>query len=709
MKFPLFTLLLATCALSAGAQTLPAENPFSKPSTLPYQLPPFDKIKVADYTPAFEAGMAEQRREVDAIVKNAEAPTFENTIVAMERTGSLLTRVSRVFFNLNSSDTNDEMQKIDMAMAPRLTAHQDEISLDPALFARIKTIYDQREKLGLDPESAQLLKRYYMQFVRSGALLPETEKTKLKEINKTLSTITTQFSQNLLKEVKKNVIVVDKVEDLDGLSPERIAAAAEAAKERKLEGKWALTLQNTTIQSVLDSMKNRALRERIYRASIARNNGGEFDNTALVSKIAELRAKQANLLGYPTYAAYSLEDEGAANPEAVNKMLGQLGPMALLKAKDEAAGIQELINAEAKANKTEPFTLQPWDWSYYAQQVRNAKYSFDEAQVKPYFELNRVLNDGVFYAAKKLYGITFKERKDLPVYNPDVRVYEAFNEDGSALALFLLDPYKRDSKQGGAWMEFYVDQSGLFAQKPVIVNNLNVVKPAAGQVALLTFDEVETMFHEFGHALHGMFSAVKYPTLAGTNVPADFVEFPSQMNEMFLREPEVLANFARHYQTGEAMPKELQDKVIASMKYGQGYATTEYVAAAMIDQSWHQLAAAAVPQAAGVPAFEEASLKSNGMDYAPVPPRYHTPYFAHSFGGYAASYYAYIWSEVLARDISDYFHKHGGITRANGDRLRGMVLSRGRTVEPGVLFEAFYGGKPEIGPLLDWRGLTVTK
>jgi len=703
--------LLAACALAANAQVpLPAENPFSRPSALPYQLPDFGRIKTADYLPAFEAGMAEQRKEVDAIARSAEPPAFGNTLEALQRSGRLLSRVSKVFYNLNSANTSDEMQKIATEMAPRLTAHQDAISMDPALFARIAAVYQLRDSLDLDGEEAQLLNRTYKEFVRSGALLPEEGKAALKEINKELSSLTTKFDQNLLKGEKAGAVAVDKAADLDGMSQEQLGAAAEAAKERGLAGKWLITLQNTTAQPPLEQLKDRALRERVYRASIARNNGGEFDNTALAAKIVELRVRQGALLGYPNYAAYSLEDESAGTPAAVNKMLGQLGPAALLKAKSEAADIQKLIDAEAKAAGRKPFRLQPWDWAFYARKAREARFGFDDSQVKPYFELERVLQDGVFYSAHVLYGITFKERKDLPVYQPDVRVFEVFNEDGSPLGLLLRDDFKRDNKDGGAWMESFVDQSGLFGLKPVITNDLNIPKPQAGQPALLTFDEVETLFHEFGHALHGLFSDVKYPALAGVNVPADFVEYPSQLNEMFMREPEMLARFARDYRTGEPMPKELLAKVLAAQTYGEGFGTLEYVEAAVLDQAWHQISAAGAPKAAGVMAFEAAALAKHGLAYGPVPPRYHTPYFSHAFsGGYQAAYYAYIWSEVLARDTGEWFHKHGGFSRANGDFFRAKVLSRGRTQEPGVLFEQFYGGAPEIGPLLDYRGLTLPK
>lgn len=711
MRISLLTPLIFACALAANAQVpLPEENPLSRPSTLPYQLPHFDKIKEAHFIPAFEAGMAEQRKEVDAIARSTETPTFENTLVALERSGRLLSRVTRVFDNLKSANTNDEIQRIDTEMAPRLTAHGDAINMDPDLFARIKAVYSRRDSPGPDAEAAQLLSRYYKEFVRSGALLPEADKAVLKKINEELSSLTTKFDQNLLKGEKAGAVVVDKAADLDGMSPEELGAAAEAAKERGLGGKWLITLQNTTAQPPLEKLRSRAMRERVYRASIARNNGGEFDNTALAAKIVGLRAKQAALLGYPSYAAYSLADESAGTTGAVNKMLGLLGPAALLKAKSEAAEIQKLINAEARAAGTKPFPLQPWDWAFYGRQARKARFDFDDSQVKPYFELERVLQDGVFYAARLLYGLSFKERRDLPVYHPDVRVFEVFDEDGSPLGLLLRDDFKRDNKDGGAWMESFVDQSGLFGLKPVVTNTLNIPKPQAGQPALLSFDEVETLFHEFGHALHGLLSSVRYPRLAGLNVPADFAEYPSQINEMFMREPAVLAHFARDYRTGEPMPDALLGKVLSAQTYGEGFGTFEYVAAAVLDQAWHQLSASAAPPPAGVMAFEEAALKKLGMSYGPIPPRYHTPYFSHAFsGGYQASYYAYIWSEVLARDTGEWFHRHGGFSRANGDFFRAKVLSRGRTLEPGAMFEQFYGRAPEIGPLLEYRGLTLPK
>ncbi len=706
----------AAPAAPAQAPAPPAEpsppprevNPFLEPSSLPFHLPRFDKIKDADYAPAFEAGMAEQRKEIDAIAHNPEPPTFDNTIVALERSGQTLTRVEKTFGNLNASNTDEAMEKVEAEMAPRLAAHRDAITLDAALFARVDAVYQHRSELGLDPESGQLLDRYEDIFVRAGARLSDADKATLRKLNEELSSLSTRFRQNVLAATKDGAVVVDDVQQLDGLSQEQIGAAAEAAKARGLDGKWVITLQNTTIQPPLAQMKNRALRERVFRASVMRGRGGSSDNTVVVSRIAELRAKKAALLGYPNFAAYALVEETAGTPAAVNRILDQLAPAALAKAREEAAGIQAQIRADARAAHTQPFTLAPWDWAFYAQEVRKARFSFDDAQVKPYFEMNRVLQDGVFFAAHELYGLTFTERHDLPVYHPDVRVFEVHDADGSTIGLLLLDYFKRDNKQGGAWMDTFVDQSTLLGDKPVVINNLNVPKPAPGAPALLTFDDVTGMFHEFGHALHGLLSAVKYPLLSGASVPPDFVEFPSQFNEMWSREPAVLAHFAKHYQTGEPMPKALLDKILAAKDYGQGYATLEYLAASLLDQSWHQIPLASVPPAARVIAFEDAALARHRVAYPPVPPRYHTTYFSHVFaGGYEAGYYAYIWSEVLARDAGAWFHAHGGLSRAAGDTFRAKILSRGRTKEPSVLFEEFYGHPPDIKPLLEYRGLTL--
>ncbi|MFT3907352.1 MAG: M3 family metallopeptidase [Steroidobacteraceae bacterium] len=685
-------------------------GPFAQPSTLPFQLPPFAQIKDADYLPAFLAGMAEQRREVEFIAGNPAPPSFENTILALERSGQLLERVSIVFFNLSGSNTDDEMQKVEQDTAPLLSAHQDAINLDARLFKRVDALYQQRATLGLDAESLTLLERYHEQFVRAGARLSDADKARVKAINEEVSTLTTQFRLNVLKAGKDGAVVVDNEKELDGLSSEQISAAADAAKERGLAGKWLLALQNTTQQPVLSSLKNRALRERIYRASVTRATSGDTDNLPIIAKIVKLRAERARLLGYKNHAAYVLEDETAATPEAVNAMLRQIAPAALSAARREAADIQKVIDAEAKAQGTKSFTLQPWDWDLYAQQVRKAKYDFDAEQVKPYFELDHVLQDGVFYAAHQLYGVSFKERKDLVAYRPDVRIYEVSDANGAPLALFLADYFARDNKQGGAWMSNFVEQSHMFNAKPVVINNVNLTKPAEGQPVLLSFDEVTTLFHEFGHALHGMFSDVQYQTLEGTNVARDFVEFPSQYNEMWAREPEIVAHYARHYRTGEAMPKALLERVLSAQRFNQGYATLEYLEAAMIDQSLHQISESQAPSADQIGAFEQAALKANGVLFDAVPPRYHSAYFLHIFSNeYSAGYYAYLWSEVLARDTGAWFHSHGGITRANGDYLRNKILARGRTQDPKTLFRNFYGSDPQIEPLLEYRGLVMPK
>ena len=698
---------------STRPEAAPAADagPFAAPSTLPYHYPEFDRIKDADYRPAFVAGMAEQRKEVDAIAHNPEAPTFENTIVALEKSGQVLARVNSVFGNLSASNTNDEIQKIELEMAPKLAAHSDAIFLDPALFARVQQLYDKRDGLGLDPESKYLVERYHTQFVRAGAQLPAADKEKLKKMNEEVSSLTTQFQQNLLKATNDAAVVVDNKADLAGLSDDEIGACAQAAKSRKLDGKYVIAIKNTTTQPFLAQLQNRALRERLYKASITRGIGGQYDNTGLIARIVRLRAERAALLGYPNHAAYVLADETAGTVAAVNKMQSDLAPAAEANARKEAAAMQKIIDADAKAAGTKPFKLEPWDWQYYSEKVRKAEFAYDEAEAKPYFEMNRVMQDGVFYAANKLYGLTFKERTDLPKYNPDTRVFEVFNEDGSSLAIFIADYYARDNKQGGAWMNEYVSQSRLFGYKPVVVNNLNIPKPPAGQPTLLTFDEVTTMFHEFGHGVHGMFSNVEYPLFAGTAVPRDFVEFPSQYNEMWASDPGVFAHYARHYQTGAAMPKPLLDKVLASSKlFNQGFATTEYLAASLVDQAWHQIPAKMAPDAKGVPAFEAAALKKAGVDWYAVPPRYHSAYFAHIFvNSYSAGYYAYLWSDVLAQDTADWMRKHGGLERANGDYLRAKILSRGRSADPIALFKDFYGKDPDVGPLLESRGLTLPK
>ncbi|MFO7304678.1 MAG: M3 family metallopeptidase [Gammaproteobacteria bacterium] len=694
--------------MNAIAASLPPDNPFAKPSTLPYQLPPLDKIKNEHFMPAFEAGMEEQLREIAAIANNSAPPTFENTIVAMERSGALLTRVANVFFNLTASNTNPELEEIQSKMAPRLSAHSDAILLDAKLFARVKSLYERRHDLGLDPESLRLLERYYIQFVRAGANLSDEDKAKLRQLNEQISSLTTEFRQRVLKGDNASAVVVEDKAMLEGLTEAQIATAAEAAKARGLEGKWVITLLNTTQQPWLSQLKNRALRERIFKASIERGWSGEFATTGLVAQIVKLRAERAALLGYPNHAAYVLEDETAQTPAAVNEMLAKLVGPAVANARREAQEIQQLIDEQAKANGTEPFKLQPWDWDFYAEQVRKAKYAFEESDVRPYFEMERVLRDGVLFAAQELYGLSFKERKDLPTYHPDVRVFEVFDADGSQLGLFLVDWYARSNKRGGAWMNSFVEQSKLLGTKPVVVNNLNIPKPPAGQPTLLTFDEVTTAFHEFGHALHGLFSNVQYPRFSGTNVPRDFVEYLSQYNEMWATYPRVLANYAKHYQTGEPMPKELMEKVLAAGKFNQGYATTEYLAAALLDQAYHQLPPGKTPSEEEIAQFEANALKEAGVDFYAVPPRYRSTYFLHIFSspiGYSAGYYAYIWSEVLARATEHWFKTNGGLKRENGDRLREKVLSRGFSADPMTLFRDFYGKDPDIEPLLEARGL----
>lgn len=688
-------------AAPAAAQPA-AANPFFAQSPLPLHYPQFDKIKDADFAPAFDAGMAEQLKEVEAIANQSAEPTFDNTIVALEKSGQLLNRATGVFFNLVGTDTNDARNKLRAEYAPKLSAHGDAISLNPKLFARVKSLYHHREHLGLGAQEQRLVERYYTDFVRAGAALSEKDKARMREINARMATLGTQFTDNVLAEVNDSAVVVDTKEELAGLSDEQIAAAAEAAKARKLEGKYVIALLNTTGQPPLAQLQNRALRERIHKASVARGSrGNQWDNTGIVAEVLKLRAERAALLGYKTPADFVLADEGAKTAANVNDMLFKLAPAAVNNAKREAADIQKVIEAEGGK-----FQLQAWDWAYYAEKVRQEKFNFDESQLKPYFEMQNVLENGVFHAATQLYGITFKQRTDLPKYHADTWTYDVFNADGSQLAIFIWDPYARASKRGGAWMNSYVSQNELFGTKPVVANHLNVPKPGAGKPTLLTWDEVTTAFHEFGHALHGMFSDVKYPYFF-MNVPRDFVEYPSQVNEMWADWPELLKNYAKHYQTGEPLPQALLDKVLAASKFNEGFATTEYLGAAMLDQSLHQLTADQMPKAGDVMAFEAAALKKNGTDFAPVPPRYKTPYFSHIMGGYSAGYYAYIWSEVLDANSVEWFKANGGLKRENGDHFRKSLLSQGGAKEAGQLFLDFAGHAPKIEPLLEKRGLTT--
>src|SRR6266436_2934541 len=695
--------LLAQNSSAENSSPMPADNPFLVESVLPYHLPPFDKIKDEHFVPATEAGMQEQLKEVDAIAANAEKATFDNTVVALERTGRLLDRAQRTFSNLNAADTNPARQKIETELAPKLSAHHDAILLNSKLFARIQELYSNREKLGLDPESSYLLERYYKDFVRAGAKLSDPDKEKLKKINAELATLQTDFEQNVLKEKNASSVVVDRKEDLDGLSYNKMASVTAAAKAEHKEGKFVIQLQNTTGQPLLGSLQNRPLRQRIMDASLARNSkGGEFDTRRIVLRTAQLRAERAKLLGYENHAAYQLDDQTAHDVPTVNKLLGDLAPPAVANAKREAADMQKIVDQENGR-----FQVAAWDWDFYSEKVRKARYAFDESELRPYYELNHVILDGVFFAAGRLYGLTFKERHDIPVYQPDVRVFEVYDRDGRPLALFLSDYYARPSKRGGAWMTAYVQQSDLFATKPVVANHLNIPKPPPGEPTLLTHDEVRTAFHEFGHALHGMFSNVKYPRFSGTSVPRDFVEYPSQVNEMWATWPEVLKNYAKHYKTGQPIPQALLDKVIAAEKFNQGYKTTEYLSASLLDQAWHQLNPSDVPKDAV--AFEAEALHKAGVDFPPVPPRYRSFYFSHAFaGGYSAGYYSYLWSEVLDADTVEWIKEHGGLKRENGDRFRAMLLSRGGSADALGLFKNFVGRDPYIEPLLTRRGLDHT-
>ena len=701
--------LALSFACSPSASDAPATpgsqtdmNPFFEQSTLPYQLPPFDEIDATHYLPAFERGMAEQLAEVEAIATSSEPPSFDNTLVALERSGQLLNRAATTFFNLIGADTSDAMDEIRTELAPKLAAHNDQILLNDALFQRVQTLYEQRETLDLDAESRRLVARYHTDFVRAGAELSEADKDRMQAINAELATLETVFSQNVLSEVNESAIVVDTRDELVGLSDDQIASAAEAATARNLEGKYVIPLLNTSGQPSLSSLEDRGLRQRIMETSLGRGSrGGEFDNRETITQIARLRAERAALLGYPNHAAYILEEQTAQTVGAVNERLASLTPPAVANAGREAA---ELESMAAAAGDT--LELAAWDWSFYAEQVRSARYDFDAAELRPYFEMDNVLENGVFFAAHRLYGIAFEPRPELPVYHPDVRVWEVLDADGSPLGLFLADYYARPSKRGGAWMNAYVSQSLLLETRPVIANHLNVPKPPDGEPTLLTFDEVETMFHEFGHTLHGLFSDVRYPYFAGTSVPRDFVEYPSQVNEMWATWPEVLTNYAVHHASGEPMPTELLDKVLAAETFNQGFATTEYLAASLLDQAWHQLSADEVPDAAAVIGFEEAALERAGVALDAVPPRYRSTYFSHIWSsGYSAGYYSYIWSEVLDADSVEWFKENGGLTRENGDHFRETLLSKGGSRDAMTLFRTFRGADPDITPLLVRRGL----
>ncbi len=675
-------------------------NPFAEVSTLPYQAPPFDRIHDADYQPALEQGMHQQSTEIRAIADDPAPPTFDNTIVAMERSGALLTRVNKVFSAVILANTDETLQKVQTEEAPRFAAHNDAIHLNANLFRRIKTLYDQRKSLPLNDIQKFLVERYYRDFVRAGAMLSETDKQRLRELNLEESKLVTAFQNHLLAATKAGALVIEDKKDLDGLSEAEISAAAEAAHQRGLDGKWILALQNTTQQPSQASLRRRAVRERLFLASTERAEKRDSNDTRLIiQRLAELRIEKANLLGYPTYAAYVLADDMAKTPQAAIKLLTDLVPATAAKARGEAAKMQQFVDGEKGG-----FKLEPWDWQYYAEKVRKEEYALDDSQIKPYFELNRVLDDGLFYAANQLYGLTFKERKDIPVYSPDVRVFEVFDYDGSTIGLWYCDYYKRDNKSGGAWEDTFVDGTGLLNTKPVVYNVTNFPKPGAGQPTLLTFDNVTTMFHEFGHALHALLTHVEYPRIAGTNVPTDFVEFPSQFNEHWALYPSILAHYAKHYATGEPMPQALVAKIMKARTFNQGFATMEYLEAALLDMGWHTLTKGAHP--GDVDAFELTALKKFHVDIPLIPPRYRSTYFAHIWSnGYAAGYFAYMWSEVLDDDAYAWFTEHGGLTRANGERFREMILSRGGTEDAAVMYRAFRGRDPEVKALLEERGL----
>jgi peptidyl-dipeptidase Dcp len=689
--------VLAQTAAQNGA--FGPSNPFYAPSALPFHAPPFDRIHDSDYQPAIEAGMAEQLREMEAIANNSTTPSFENTYVAMEKTGQLLTRSQAALDCVTGANTNPYLQNVQRELAPKLAAHQDAIYLNPKLFARVKAVYDQRTSLPLDPESQRLVQIVYDRFVHAGAALSEPDKAKLRKLNEEMSKLEDEFSRVLLNDTKKAAYSTTDKAALAGLTDAQIEAAARAAEARRQQG-YVIPLQNTTQQPDFIELTNRGTRQAIFERGWTRGEQPEGDLRPVVARLAQLRAEKAKLLGFDTYAAWKLEDQMAKTPGAVFNFLNQLIPPATAKAREEAKEIQGVIDAEQGA-----FSLEPWDWNFYAEKVRKAKYNLDESQVRPYFEINNVLENGVFYAAHLLYGLSFSERRDIPMWQPDVRVFEVRDADGKPLALFYCDYFKRDNKNGGAWMSSFVDQSRLLGNLPVVYNVANLPKPAPGQPALITSEDVQTMFHEFGHALHGMLSNVEYPTLSGTSVPRDFVEFPSQFNEHWATSPEVFQHYARHYKTGEPMPAELAEKIRKAKGFNQGYLLTELLAASMLDMQWHTLAAGTPLR--HVDAFEKAALEKSHVALSAVPPRYRSTYFLHIWSnGYAAGYYAYQWTEMLDDDAWQWFEEHGGLTRANGDRFRQMVLSRGNTEDLGKMYAAWRGRAPQIGAMLEDRGLT---
>ncbi len=672
-------------------------NPFAERSSLDFELPPFALIKEEHYLPAFYEGCTQQLAEVQKILETPGAATFENTIVALEKSGQMLMRTLLVFFNKSSSDTNDAMDKIEEEMAPKLAAHQDAINLNPALYARIKSLYDNRESLGLNTEDAWLLERYYKDLIHAGAHLSESERDRLKELNEELSKLETQFSKNVLADTNDLAVLVETIDELDGLSENEIASAAAAAKERGHDGKWLIGMVNFSGNPVLDSLTNRTLRKKIMQESLVKGNrANENDNKPVILKVVKLRAERAKLFGKNTHAEHVIAVQTAEHPDNVHAMLRKIAPAAVRNAGAEAEDLKKSAGTE----------IESWDWGFYTEQVRLEKYNIDTTKMRPYFELESVLANGIFFAANKLFGITFKERPDLVTYHPEARAFEVFNEDGSKLGLFIGDFYTRDSKRGGAWMNNLVDQNFLFNQLPVVVNNLNIPKPPAGKPTLLTFSETTTLFHEFGHSLHGLLSQVKYPRVSGTSVQRDFVEFPSQVNEMWILWPEVVENYARHFETGEKLPQEWIDNLDAASTFNEGHATTSYLAAAILDLAWHSLTTEEAAKVSDVEAFEAQAIKDYGLDFAPVPTRYRSTYFSHIFaGGYSAGYYGYIWSEVLDADTVDWFKENGGLLRKNGEHFRNTLLGRGGSIDSMQMFRNFRGRDSKIEPLLKRRGL----
>jgi len=688
-------------AKPAASATLPTSNPLARPSTLPFGTPDFSKIKDSDYLPALLAGMAQQKAEVTAIANQKAAPTFDNTVAAMERSGLLLERANLAFSAVNGADTNDTLQATDTKTAPLFAAHNDFIYLNPKLFQRFKTLHDHQAELNLNPEQAKLLDVYYKQFVHAGAQLPPAKQVELRALNKRISTLTTAFSQKLLAAAKAGALHVDNGSALAGLSEQQLAAAQQAAKDRKLSG-YVLPLQNTTQQPALANLTSHDTRQKLFEASLDRAEHGDANDTrAIVSEIAQLRARKASLFGAANWADYTLYDQMAQNRATAVGFLDRLAPAVSAKEHQEWSDIVALAKSQGAT-----YQPTPADWNFYAEQIRKSRYALNQDELKPYFEFNKVLTDGVFYAANQLYGLTFKERHDIPTWSPDMRVFQVYDQDGKELAIFMIDPWKRDNKSGGAWMSNLVNQSYLRGTKPVVFNVQNFTKPAPGQPALISFDDVTTMFHEFGHALHGMFAAQTYPTISGTSVARDFVEFPSQFNENWALDPKVLPHYAVHYQTGQTIPQALVDKIKASRTFNQGYELGEVLEAARLDLDWHSLPATSPRQ--DVDAFEAKALASGGFDTKDVPPRYRSSYFLHIWSnGYSAGYYAYPWTRMLAEDAFDWFENHGGLTRANGQRFRDLVLSRGNTLDYGQMYRSFTGHDPDVTPMLRFYGLPV--